>query len=145
MSDARHVVCPNCASTNRVPADKPAREARCGRCHLPLFTGHPIAATADTFDKHITHHTGPVAVDFWAEWCSPCKAMAPVFERAAAQLEPDVRFLKVDTDAEPTLAARYAIRAIPTLILFRDGRIVDQRAGVLDGESLRAWIARHAG
>jgi thioredoxin 2 len=143
-SNARHIVCPHCASTNRVPADKPARDAKCGHCHRALFTGHPVEATAASFDKHIRHSDIPVVVDFWAEWCGPCKAMAPVLERAAAELEPSIRFLKVDTEAERELAGRYNIRAIPTLMLFRNGDLVDQRAGALDGESLRAWIRQKA-
>jgi thioredoxin 2 len=145
MSEARHIVCPHCDSVNRVPVDKPARAAKCGRCHKALFTGAPVAVTAKSFDVHIKHNDIPVLVDFWAEWCAPCKMMAPVFERLAAELEPEVRFLKLDTAAAPETAARYNIRSIPMLILFRKGAVVAQRAGAVDGQTLRAWLRPYAG
>ncbi len=138
--ESRQIVCPHCTAINRVPRDKPASKGKCGRCHKPLFTGAPIAATAVAFDQQIQHSDVPVVVDFWAAWCGPCKAMAPVYERAAAEMEPEIRFLKVDTEAEGDLAARYRIQAIPTLMLFHRGKLLAQRAGAIDGQTLRAWL-----
>jgi thioredoxin 2 len=142
---SRQVVCPHCDAVNRIPAGKPAREANCGRCHKPIFTGHPVVVTEKSFTTQTSRSDIPAVVDFWAEWCGPCKMMAPVFEKVAAEMEPDVRFLKVDTEAEPQLAARYNIRGIPTLMLFRNGKVVAQRAGAMDANSLRAWVRQNAG
>jgi thioredoxin 2 len=112
MADStRHVVCPHCSAINRTPPDRPARQAKCGTCHQKLFSGKPASADAETFERHITRNDIPVMVDFWAPWCGPCLAMAPAYERAAAELEPDYRLLKVNTEEEPALAARYGIRA----------------------------------
>jgi thioredoxin 2 len=144
-AQSRHVVCPHCDSVNRLPPDRPSAKAKCGRCHRPLFSGHPVAASAKGFAVQIERNDIPVVVDFWAEWCGPCKAMAPVFDRLAAEFEPDVRFLKIDTEAEPGLAARYNIRGIPALILFHKGKVVAQRAGAADAHTLRAWLRQHAG
>jgi len=140
---ATQVVCPNCNSVNRIPTAKNAREAKCGHCHQPLFTGHPIPVTTARFGRQIERNDIPVVVDFWASWFVPCKAMAPVYERVASEFEPEVRFLKVDTEAEPELSARYNIRSIPTLMLFRNGKVVAQQAGALGAEALRSWLRQN--
>jgi thioredoxin 2 len=142
--EARHIVCPHCNSVNRVPRERDARAAKCGRCHQPLFTGRPVPASPESFATHIQHNDIPVLVDFWAQWCGPCKVMAPIYERVAAEFEPDIRFLKVDTEAAPELAARYNIQAIPTLMLFKHGKVVARQAGAMNAESLRSWLRQHA-
>jgi thioredoxin 2 len=142
--EAPHIVCPTCEAVNRVPAGKNAAAAKCGRCHRPLFTGKPVSAAAKNFARLITSNDIPVVVDFWAEWCGPCKMMAPVFEQVAAELEPRIRFLKVDTEAEQALAAQYNIRSIPTLMLFRKGAVIAQRAGATNAQGLRNWLRQHA-
>jgi thioredoxin 2 len=134
-----HVVCASCGAINRIPPARPARQAKCGTCHQLLFAGTPIIVDAATFERHITRNDIPVLVDFWAPWCGPCLAMAPAFERAAAELEPGYRLLKVNTEEEPSLAAHYGIRSIPTLVLFLGGREVARRAGVGDTRGIVSW------
>lgn len=142
--EGRHIVCPHCTSTNRIPDGRDGRKAKCGHCRQQLFNGHPTPVSARSFDTHIQRNDIPIVVDFWAEWCGPCKAMAPAYERAAGELEPELRFLKVDTEAEAELSARYNIRSIPTLLLFHRGNIVAQRAGAVGFEALRGWLRQHA-
>jgi thioredoxin 2 len=139
----RHVVCPHCDSVNRLPSSRDASTAKCGKCHKPLFTGQPLPASAAGFLKQIERNDIPVVADFWADWCGPCHAMAPAYARVAADLEPRMRFLKVDTEAEPALAAKYQIRSIPTLIVFRNGKIVGQRAGAMDAGTLKSWLGQY--
>lgn len=140
-----HIVCPDCGGTNRVPAGKDARAAKCGRCGHALFSGHPASADAAQFDKQISKSDVPVVVDFWADWCGPCHAMAPIYEQVTQELEPRFRFLKLDTEAEPAIASRYNIRGIPTLMVFKGGKVLGQRAGVQDRQSLKGWLAPFAG
>lgn len=135
-----HIVCPNCAATNRIQPGQDPMAAKCGVCQTRLFGGTPWAATSKTFDKQISRDDVPVVVDFWAEWCGPCKAMAPYYERAASELEPAFRFLKLDTEAEPEIAGRYNIRAIPTVMVFRKGKVIGQRSGALDNRTLVEWL-----
>jgi thioredoxin 2 len=143
-SEITHVVCPHCDAINRVPSDKPAKAAKCGRCHRALFDGTPVSVNGERLEKHIKSSDIPVVVDFWAPWCGPCRVMAPAYERVAGQMEPSVRFLKLNTEEEPGAAERFGIRAIPTLIVFRKGRIVDRTSGALDERTLRDWVASRA-
>jgi thioredoxin 2 len=141
--EVRHIVCPHCNSVNRIPSGKDARKAKCGQCHQALFTGRSVPVSATSFEIHIQRNDIPVLVDFWAQWCGPCKVMAPVYERVCSEFEPDVRFLKVDTEMESELAARYNIRSIPALMLFQRGHVVAHQAGALDAQTLRSWLRRY--
>lgn len=143
MSSPLHVVCPHCHATNRLPAERLAQAPTCGRCKAPLFTGLPAELDAASFDRHVGRSDLPVVVDFWAPWCGPCKSMAPAFARAAGMLEPQYRLAKVNTEEVQALAARFGIRSIPTLVIFRGGREIARQSGALDASTLVRWIRSH--
>lgn len=140
MSDSKHLVCPHCDAVNRVPAERLASNPKCGKCKEPLFTGQPVELTDRNFDKHIRRNEVPVVVDFWAAWCGPCKMMAPHFKTVTGQMEPRVRFAKVDTEHAQRTAAQFGIRSIPTVVIFRNGREVARQAGAMDARTLANWI-----
>jgi thioredoxin 2 len=141
MADTFHIVCPACDSVNRLPRSKPAQKAKCGRCGAGLFSGKPIELDSDRFKRHVAHNDIPVVADFWAPWCGPCRAMAPVFEQAAQEFEPAARFVKVNVDAESRLASEFGIQGIPALFVFRNGQIISRQAGMMDPTSLKRWVA----
>ena len=144
MSESSIVVCPHCHAPNRVPRERLGDQPTCGQCKRALFTGEPVELNAASFDRHIGRSDLPVVVDFWAPWCGPCRSMAPAFAQAAQNLEPGFRLAKVNTEEEQALAARFGIRSIPTLALFKGGREVARQAGAMDAASLARWIRSHA-
>jgi thioredoxin 2 len=141
VSEAVQVVCGHCDSVLRVPGTRLKDTPRCAKCHAPLFEGKSIELTENNFDRHLNRGEIPLVVDFWAPWCGPCIAMAPFYEKTAARLEPAFRFAKLNTQDEPKPAARFNIRSIPTLIVFRAGREVARQSGSMDTDGLTRWLS----
>lgn len=145
MADNHHIVCPHCGAINRVPPDKPATAARCGRCHAALFEGRPAEVDEAGLQRHVAENDIPVLVDIWAPWCGPCRAMAPHFARAAALLEPRLRLLKLNADTAPDSCARLNVRSIPAMFLLHKGRVIGQTAGAMDADAIVRWARAQLG
>ena len=143
MHDTFQTACPHCHAPSRFDAATPAGALKCGACSERLFTAKAIKLTGETFTAHLSANDLPVVVDFWADWCAPCHAIASAIRKAAKDLEPHVRFAKVDTDEEQKLAGQNGIRGLPTLIIYQSGREVARHAGAMSAEQLKAWIQQH--
>lgn len=134
-----HLRCPHCGATNRLPAARLAEGPTCGRCGQALADGHPLALTDADFDSVVNASPLPVVVDFWAPWCGPCRMMAPAFEQAGQALAGRALFVKVNSDENPALSARFGIRSIPTMVRLERGRETARQSGAVPANAIVAF------
>ncbi len=140
MSEAQHIVCPHCNATNRIPSVRLTDNPKCGKCHQALFNAQVTELNNANFNKHITKNDIPTVVDFWAPWCGPCKMMAPAFQQASAELEPQYRLAKLNTENEQAIAAQFSIRSIPTIAVFKHGKEIARQAGAMSAADIARWV-----
>jgi len=131
--------CPSCHGLNRVPTERVTESPNCGKCQSPLLDGAPIEGTEANFEA-ILNSNQPVVVDFWAPWCNPCVGFAPVFSDVAKERSGSVRFVKIDTESQQNLAAKFQIRSIPTIMVFKKGQRVDVINGALPKSQFDQWL-----
>ncbi len=136
----KQFVCPSCGAVNRTPDERDARAAKCGKCHGALLTGAPVEVSGAQLASHRSGTKGAaLLLDVWAPWCGPCKSMAPQFAAAARDLEPEVRLLKLNSDAEPAAAGALGVSGIPALFLIRDGKVIARTAGAMPAGQIVSW------
>ena len=132
--------CQHCNAKNRLPSDRLGDNPKCGKCKSPIFSGKALELSSANVAAVLNHNDLPVLVDCWADWCGPCKSFAPVFTQAATELEPKLRFAKLNTEKEQGIAGRWQIRSIPTLILFKAGKEVARQSGAMSLAQLKQWL-----
>jgi Thioredoxin domain-containing protein len=137
------IVCNSCASVNRIASARAAKSAKCGKCGRKIFTAHPQNVDGATFRRHRARTTLPVLLDVWAPWCGPCMMMAPAYEAAAAELEPDVILIKLNSDTEESVSAELGIRSIPTMVLFHGGSEIARTSGAQSAGQIVRWVREH--
>lgn len=134
------VICPHCENINAIPKKESYSKANCGHCKASLLDTKPLEVNESNFDYMVVNSDIPVIVDFWAPWCGPCQIMGPVFEKVAKEYPLKVRFIKVNTEVEQNLGAKYNIRSIPTLVIYKNGEEVHRVSGATDESQLTYLI-----
>ena len=140
MSDKQQIVCTHCQGVNRVPTQRLVDQPLCGKCKKPLLTGQPVELNDNNFVKFSTKNSLPIIVDFWADWCGPCKMMAPAFSGASSALKGTAILAKLNTEVAQQTAARFSIRSIPTMIAFKNGKEVARQSGAMSKEQIVQWV-----
>ena len=138
------VACPFCGKLNRVRMDRVQDRPKCGECGRPLLLDRPLAVTDAAFDRVISDTDVPVLVDFYADWCQPCKIMAPLLDDIARERAGALLVLKLNTDLHPVTSQRFSIRGIPTLILFKNGREASRAVGAVPKAQLESLVGPRA-
>ncbi|WP_087023983.1 thioredoxin TrxC [Thaumasiovibrio subtropicus] len=131
--------CPHCTAKNRLPNERIESHPVCGKCKSPLLSGKPIEGTAENLQPLLDSDT-PVVIDFWAPWCNPCVGFAPVFEDVAAEKDQQIRFVKVNTEEQQALASQYRIRSIPSIMVFKNGKLLDTINGAMPKSQFNQWL-----
>jgi thioredoxin 2 len=137
------VMCISCGGLNNVPETKLNENPNCGKCKEPLYKGEPISMTSEQLSRAIDKTDELLIVDFWATWCGPCQQFAPTFKQTADQLEPKARFIKIETESEQVISAKYNIRSIPTLVMFKNGKEINRVSGALSATDFNNWINQY--
>lgn len=138
-----NVVCPHCGGVNAIPIKDSYVKAACGHCKSSLLETKPLSVDTASFDRLILNDERLIIADFWAPWCGPCKSMAPSFEEAARSFPLKAQFIKINTEEVQQLGSRFGIRSIPTVIAFKNNRIVDQFNGALPTPQIIAFVKKH--
>jgi len=137
-----NVVCPKCLKVNRIPKKDSYAKANCGECKNSLLDSKPIEVDSAKLELFMLNSDIPLVVDFWAPWCGPCRMMAPAFEEASKAMALKAQFLKVNTEDNQQLGAKYAIQSIPTMVIFGEGRELDRVSGALSSQRIQSWVAQ---
>ena len=138
-----NVVCPHCGGVNAIPLKESYTKAACGHCKTSLLDTKPLSINTPSFDKLMLNDERLIIADFWAPWCGPCRSMAPSFEEAARSFPLKAQFIKINTEEVQELGSRFGIRSIPTVIAFKNNRIIDQFSGALPTAQIIAWVKKH--
>lgn len=138
------IACPHCLQLNQVPQERLNEGPVCGKCKKALLIAKPITLTEENFAVIVQKSEMPVVIDFWAPWCGPCRSFAPVFADAAKDFNSRMRFAKLNTEDEQKLAAKFAIRSIPTLMVFKNGKMLTQQSGAMPKNMFYQWLEQNA-
>ncbi len=142
QEDVVQATCASCGAVNRFPRRRATEDPNCGRCHQLLFPRKPVAVTDATWQREVEDSPIPVLVDFWAPWCGPCRALEPVIEQIAAERGGKLKVVKLHTDENPRVSARFDIRSIPTMMVFRGPLVIDQITGAQPKAAIDARLDR---